>query len=183
MDLTKVRQKMEQALQVLANDLAMIKTGRADPSLIERIMVEAYETLTPLTELATVGAVSANQLLITPFDQMIIKNIERALNLDRNLGLSVSVDGNVIRVNIPPLTEERRQEFVKILQQKLEAGKVMVRQIRHDQMAHLKRQGEAKEINEDERFRAQEELQKLTDEFNERIEEMGEKKKTELLSI
>lgn len=179
----QVRQKMEQAMQMLLSELATLKTGRADPSLIERVMVEVYETRMPLMELATISMATANQLLIIPFDQTIIKNVERALSLDRNLGLMAIVDGNVIRVNIPTLTEERRQEFVKMLQQKLEAGKVMIRQIRRGKMAELKRQAEAKEINEDERFRAEEELQKLTDEFNQKIEEMAEKKKAELLTI
>jgi len=174
---------MEKALEVLRQDLAMIKTGRVTSALVENIKVEAYETVMPLVELATITVPSPNQLLIAPFDQTIIKNIERAIATNRNLGLNPVVDENVIRINIPPLTEERRQEFVKVLGQKLEAGKVTIRQVRHDKMMHIKRQFEAKELNEDEKFRQEEALQKLTGEFNQKIEEMGKQKEAELLGV
>lgn len=182
MDATnETRTRMAKVISLLTDEMASLKAGRASPAMIEKILVEAYETKMPLVELATIAVSGANQLLITPFDQAIIKNIERALSLDRNLGLSVMIDGNVIRVNIPPLTEERRQQFMKILGQKLESAKIMIRQVRHDIMADLKRAAEAKELNEDERFKQEQDLQKLTDEFMEKIEEMGEAKKTELL--
>lgn len=177
------RQKMEKTLVLLEEELATIKTGRASPALIEKIMVEVYETKMPLVELAAIASTSPNQLLITPFDQSIIKNIQRSLTMDRNLGLSPVVDESVIRVNIPPLTEERRQELVKILHQKLEVGRIAIRQIRREQMVEMKRQFEAKELNEDEKFRQEEELQKLTNEFNQKIEEMGKQKEGELLSV
>ena len=105
----EIRQKMTKALELLVNELATLKTGRASPGMVEKIMVEVYETRMPLEELTTISTPSPNQLLINPFDQTIIKNIERALAMERNLGLSAIVDGNIIRVNIPPLTEERRQ--------------------------------------------------------------------------
>lgn len=183
MELTEVREKMTKGLEILANELATLKTGRATPALVEKIMVEAYETRLPLVELATISTPSPNQLLIAPFDQTIIKNIERALTMERNLGLSVIVDEGVIRVNIPALTEERRQEFAKILHQKLEAGRVMIRQIRHHKMIDIRRGFEAKELNEDEKFRLEQDLQKITDEFVEKIEEMGRRKEEELLVI
>jgi ribosome recycling factor len=183
MELEEIRQKMTKALEILADELAVLKTGRANPALVEKIMVEAYERRMPLVELATITTPAADQLMITPFDQAIAKNIERALSLERNLGLSVIVDENVVRVNIPPLTEERRQEFIKILRGKLEAGRVMIRQIRHDKMMELKRAFEVHQISEDERFRQEQELQKLTEEFNERIEGMGKAKEEELLTI
>lgn len=179
----EIRQKMTKALELLVNELATLKTGRASPVMVEKIMVEAYETRMPLEELTTISTPSPNQLLITPFDQTIIKNIERALAMERNLGLSVIVDEGVIRVNIPPLTEERRQEFIKILNQKLEAGRIMIRQLRHDKMAESKRNFEAKQLNEDEKFRQEQDLQKLTDEFIQKIEEIGKAKEAELLAI
>ncbi|TSC53524.1 MAG: ribosome-recycling factor Frr [Microgenomates group bacterium LiPW_31] len=179
----EIRQKMTKALELLLNELATLKTGRASPVMVEKIMVEAYETRMPLEELTTISTPSPNQLLITPFDQTIIKNIERALAMERNLGLSVIVDEGVIRVNIPPLTEERRQEFIKILNQKLEAGRIMIRQLRHDKMAESKRNFEAKQLNEDEKFRQEQDLQKLTDEFIQKIEEIGKAKEAELLAI
>lgn len=183
MDLDNIRDKMEKALEALRQDLAGLKTGRATPALVEKIMVEAYETRMSLVELATITTSGPSELLITPFDQTIIKNIERALALDRDLGLSPIIDETVIRVNIPPLNEERRQQLVKLLRQKLEAGRIMIRQVRREKMIEIKRRFEAKELNEDEKFRQEEELQELTDEFNQKIEEMGKEKEKELLSF
>jgi len=183
MDLNDVRDKMAKALQVLAEDLSTLRTGQASPALIEKIIVEAYEGKFPLVELATITTSGPNQLLVAPFDQTIIGNIHRSLSMDRNLGLSAIVDANVIRVQIPPLTQERRQEFTKLLHQKLEAGRVMIRQARHEKMADINQAFEAKQMSEDEKFRLQQELQKITDEFNEKIEEIGQRKEKELLAI
>jgi len=183
MDLNNVRDKMAKALQVLAEDLSTLRTGQASPALIEKIIVEAYEGKFPLVELATITTSGPNQLLVTPFDQTIIGNIHRSLSMDRNLGLMAIVDANVIRVQIPPLTQERRQEFTKLLHQKLEAGRVMIRQARHEKMADINQAFEAKQMSEDEKFRLQQELQKITDEFNEKIEEIGQRKEKELLAI
>lgn len=178
-----IREKMEKAFEVLCQELAGLKAGRATPALVEKIMVDAYETKMPLVELATITAASPNELLITPFDQAIIKNIERALAKDRHLGLSPAVDETIVRLTIPPLTEEKRRELVKVLRQRLEAGRVMIRQIRREKMVEIKRKFEAKELNEDEKFKIEEELQKMTDEFNEKIGEMGKEKESQLLSF
>jgi ribosome recycling factor len=183
MDLNEAREKMDKALEALSNDLSSLRTGQASPNLVEQIMVEAYETRMPLLELATITTAGPDQLLVTPFDQSIIKNIERALTVDRNLGLSVHSEENVIHVKIPPLSEERRKEFTKILHQKLEAGRVMIRQVRHEAMGSIEQDFAAKQLGEDEKFRYQQDLQKLTDEFNKKIEEMGEKKEAELMKI
>ncbi len=181
MDFAPVRQKMEGALAALRQDIVTIKTGRATPALIEQIVVEAYGSKMPLVELATITVPDACQLLVAPFDQTVVKNIEKALAVDRNLGLSPSVDGNVIRLKIPPLTEERRKEFVKVLGQKLEAGKIMIRQIRGEEMRRVRTLAQSKELNEDEAFRAESDLQKITDEFNQKVEEMGKAKEAEIL--
>jgi len=183
MDLSDVEQKMAKALQILAEDLATLRTGQASPALIEKIIIEAYEGKFPLVELATITIDGPNQLLVTPFDQTIIGNINRGLSMERNLGLSAIIDANVIRVQIPPLTSERRQEFTKVLHQKLEAGRVMVRQARHEKMGEIDKAFEAKQLSEDEKFRLHQELQKITDEFNSKIDEMGKRKETELLAI
>lgn len=183
MDFAPVRQKMEGALAALRQDIVTIKTGRATPALIEQIIVEAYGSKMPLVELATITVPDACQLLVAPFDQTVVKNIEKALAVDRNLGLSPSVDGNVIRLKIPPLTEERRKEFVKVLGQKLEAGKIMIRQIRGEEMRRVRTLAQSKELNEDEAFRAETDLQKITDEYNGKIEEMGKQKEAEILSV
>lgn len=183
MDLTDLRQQMEKALSVLAQDLGALKTGRANPTLIEKIIIEAYATKMPLMELATISAPEPNLLLVTPFDASIVKDIEKGLSMDRNLGLSVAVSGNLIRIQVPPLTEERRQDLVKILRQKIEAGRIMVRQIRGEKMRQIKDAGARKELNEDEVFKGEQEVQKITDVYNQKIEQMQQTKEQELLAI
>lgn len=178
-----VRQKMEKVLEILRQDLVNLKVGRATPALVEQIQVDAYETKMPLVELATITAPEPNQLLITPFDQTIIKNIEKALALDRDLGLSPVVDGEVIRLTIPPLNEERRRELVKLLGQKLESARIMIRQIRQGKMQEIRGAFENKEISEDEKFRKEKELQDITDEFNQKIAEIGRQKEQQLLTV
>ncbi len=179
-DLQESEKKMAKSLDFLRDELAQIKTGRATPSLIERIMVSAYETTMPLLELATISAPSADELVITPFDQSIIREIERAIGARRDLGLSARVDGDLIRISIPPLTTERREELVKVLGQKIEMGKVAIRQIRHEARAVIKRQFEEDEIHEDERRRLEEELEKITERMNEKIEGMSSVKEAEI---
>ena len=181
--LTDIHEKMEKALGVLADDLATVRAGRATPTLVEKIMVEAYETRMPLVELATITAPEPNQLVITPFDQTIIKNIELAISQNKDLRLSPIVDEQVIRIQIPPLTAERREELIKLLKQKLEAGRVMLRQIRQEKRVKLRQAFENKEIGEDEKFGLEKELQELTDEFMKKIEEMEKTKEIELRSV
>lgn len=183
MDIADVHQKMTKALELLRQEIGALKTGRASPSLVEKIMVDAYETKMPLVELAMISAPESNQLVITPFDLNVIRNIEKALAMDRGLGLAPVVEGLVIRLKIPPLTEERRKEFVKLLGQKLEAGRIMIRQIRGEKMREIRDWGERKEINEDEQFRLEQDLQKITDEYNLKIEEIGKQKTSELMQI
>jgi ribosome recycling factor len=179
----EVQQKMEKVLDLLHQELVSLKVGRATPALIEQIQVEAYETKMPLVELATISAPETNQLLVTPFDQAILRNIEKALSLDRELGLNPVVDGEAIRLTIPPLSEERRKELVKVLGQKLESARVMVRQVRQDKMQEIRSAFENKEISEDEKFRREKELQDVTNEFNQKIAEIGKQKEDQLLTI
>lgn len=178
-----VRQKMEKALELLRQDLVSLKVGRATPDLVEQIQVEAYETKMPLVELATITSPEPNQLLITPFDQAIIRNIEKALALDRGLGLSPVVDGEVIRIVIPPISEERRKELTKLLGQKIESARIMIRQTRQGKMQEMRRAFDNKEISEDDRFQKEKKLQEITDEFNQRIGEIGRQKEEQLLTI
>lgn len=184
MDLNPVRQQMSKAIDLLVGELASIKAGRANPSLIERIMVEAYQTKMPLVELASITAPDPNYLLVSPYDQTILKEIAKALQADRGLNLSVIVDSTgVIRINVPPITEERRLELVKVIKQKAEMARVMVRQIRHDKMSELKKMGEEKTVNEDDKFKTETDLQKMTDEFNEKIDRMIGVKEQELMTV
>lgn len=183
MESEEIRNKMKKVIDFLIDDLNSLQVGRANPSVIEKIMVEAYDSKMPLVELATIMSSESSQLVVTPFDQTILKNIERALSMDRGLGLIIKLEENNIRVQFPPLTEERRQEFAKLLKQKVESARVMIRQTRHEKQSEVKRGFENKEIDEDQKFNQEKELQDLTDEFNKKIEEIGQQKEKELLSI
>ena len=183
MDFTETRQKMEKVLQMLGDDLRTLRAGAANPAMIEKIQVEAYGTKMSLVELATISCPDPSTLLVTPFDVSVIKNIAAAIADHKELGLFPSVEGNVIRLRVPPLSEERRQELVKLLGQKLEAARIMIRQIRGDKLREIRQAAAEKQINEDEEFRATGELQKITDEYNEKIQQAGEAKKKELLTI
>ncbi|HUS52279.1 MAG TPA: ribosome recycling factor [Candidatus Bathyarchaeia archaeon] len=181
-DLEATRKKMAQAIEFLVGEIGTLKTGRATPDLVARIMVEAYETRMPLVELATITTSEANQLVVTPFDQSVIKQIEKSLSQDRDLGISPRIDGQLIRLDIPPLTGERREEFVKLLNQKIEAGRVTLRQIRQEVRAEIKSLFENSQLSEDEKFRLEEKLQELADEFMEKIDQIGKNKEKELLT-
>ena len=179
-----VRQKMLKAIDVLKGDLATIRTGRAAPSLVEHIVINAYGGTQKLKvmELATIAATDLHMLVLTPFDQSIIGDIAKGI-LETNVGLNPSIDGNVIRISIPSLSEERRVEFVKLMHQKLEGGRIMIRQIRHEVMADIRRKFLAKELAEDEKTRLEKNIQEITDEMMAEIEVLGEHKEKELLKI
>ena len=178
-----VREKMQKAMTVLAEEVATVQAGRASPAMIERMMVEAYDTKMPLVELATITAPEPNQLLVTPFDQTVIRNIQGAISQHKEMKLSSIVDDNVIRIQIPPLTAERREEFIRLLSQKLETGRVEIRQIRQEKRSQLKAAFEESELSEDAKFSLEKELQEITDEFMEKIKKMGERKEAELRTV
>jgi len=182
--LSEARQRMLKAVEVLKNDLATIRTGRASPTLIENVEVWVYGRTQKLKlmELATISALDPKVLVLTPFDPSIVTEIQKGIQ-EVNLGLTPVVDGEIIRITIPSLTEERRQEFIKLARTKLEGGRIMIRQVRHEVMNHLKRQLEEKEINEDEHERQFKELQKITDKMIAEIDLLGEKKEEELKQI
>lgn len=178
-----VPQKMGKVVEFVKQDVATIRTGRAAPTLVENVIINAYGGTTKLkvVELGTITAPDAQSLVITPYDNSIIGDIRRDL-VAANLGLTPIIDNNVIRIAVPPLTGERRMEYVKMLHRKLEDGRVKVRQIRHDKMGDFKRAHEANELPEDDKFTLEEELQKITDEMMEKIEELGKAKEAELMS-
>lgn len=183
MDLAGVSEKMAKALEAVSTDVSSIRAGRANPSLVEKLLVEAYGTRMPLVELATISAPESNLLVISPFDQTILRPIEQAISAHKEMQLSPVVDGTVIRVKIPPLTTERREEFVRLLRQKLEIGRIMVRQVRQEKRNEIKKAFEANEISEDAKTALEEDLQKLTDEFMEKIDELGKRKEEELTTV
>lgn len=184
MDEASLNQKFQKVVDLLVTDISSIRTGRATPSLVENIIVPAYggQQRLKVLEVASITAPDPNSLVISPWDKSIIGDIKKGL-LEANVGLNPNIDGEIIRIIIPPLTTEDREKFVKILSQKLESSRVMVRQVRADQMHEIKKKFEEKEITEDERTDHEKRLQNLTDKFIGLIEEKGEVKKQELLQI
>lgn len=184
MDDTSVNNKMQSALDAVTSDISAVRTGRATPSLVENIVVPAYGGTQRLRvqEVASITAPDPGQIVISPWDKSIIGDIRKGI-LEANVGLNPNIDGEIIRIVIPPLTTEDREKYVKILSQKLEAGRVMIRQVRADEMHDIKKKFESKNLTEDEKFGSEKRLQEITDQFIAKIEEMGEKKKTELMQI
>jgi len=174
---------MQGSLDFFNQELNAIRTGRATPTLLENIIVTTYEGTQKLRirELANIGTPDSRTIAVEPWDQSTLNDIVKAISDE--LKLSAQVNENIIRVILPPLTEERRKEFIKILNQKTEMAKIAIRQVRGDLMHDLKKSEENKEITEDERERGEKETQKLTDEFVEKIEEIEKKKENELLTL
>lgn len=184
MDEALVSSKFQKIVDLVLGDIGTIRTGRATPSLVENIVVPAYGGTQRLkvVELASISAPDPTQIVISPWDKSIIGDIRKGIQ-EANIGMNPSIDGEIIRITMPPLTTEDREKYVKLLSQKLESGKVMIRQIRGDEMHEIKKKFEAKEVSEDEKFGQEKGLQELTDQFIAKIEEIGEKKKQELMQI
>ncbi|MEK7502200.1 MAG: ribosome recycling factor [Patescibacteria group bacterium] len=182
--LSETQQKMNKILDVLRTDLSTVRTGRAAPSLVENIVINAYGGTQRLRvmELATIGSSDPQTLVVTPFDNSIIGEIQKGI-AQANVGLNPVIDGQLIRIPIPRLSEERRQELIHLMKQKLENGRIMVRQVRHEAMSDIKKGQNDKSISEDEAGRMEKDVQKLTDELIEEVEGMGKKKEEELLAI
>lgn len=180
--LSEGESRMIGAVRALEDDLAAIRTGRASPALAEKIMVDYYGNPTPLIQLATISAPEPRLLTIRPFDLASIKDIERAIQAS-DLGLTPSNDGKIIRLNIPPLTEERREDLVRIVRNRAEEARVSVRNVRRDIHNDLREFEREKLISEDGLARAEEDLQKLTDRFIENINETGQRKESEVLEV
>ncbi|TSC83487.1 MAG: ribosome recycling factor [Microgenomates group bacterium Gr01-1014_16] len=184
MDLADVNQKMQRAVEFTRADIAVIRTGRANPALVENVMINAYGGTARLKvmELGTLSVPEANMIVITPYDQSIAGDIRRDLEA-ANLGVTPVLDNGIIRITFPPLTEERRLEYVKMLHVKLEDGRVKIRQVRHEKMSEFKRLFEDGTLPEDDRYSLEEELQKVTDKMMEEIEKLGKVKQEELMKI
>jgi ribosome recycling factor len=174
--------RMNGAIQSLEEDLAGIRTGRASPALVERLHVEYYGVPTPLVQLANINVPEPRVLLIRPFDASMLKAIERSI-LASDLGLTPNNDGKVIRLNLPPLTEERRRDLVKLVHTRLEDTRVAIRNIRRDLIKDLREFEKEKMISEDDLKKAEEELQKLTDRYIEQIDMVGYHKEKEIMEV
>jgi ribosome recycling factor len=173
---------LKKAVEALRHNLASIRTGRAAPGLVEHLQIEAYGATMPLNQLASVSVPEGRLLVIQPYDAGMIKTIEKAIQ-QSDLGINPSNDGRVIRLAIPPLTEERRKELVKVVRTRVEDVKVSVRNQRRDAIDDLKKLEAEKLISEDDQHRGQERIQQLTDRYTKDLEQIGAEKEAEVLAV
>jgi ribosome recycling factor len=180
--LSDAREHMGKSVEATRNKFGSVRTGRASPSLLDRIMVDYYGTQTPLKQLATIHAAEARLLTVQPYDKNSIKAIERAI-MESDIGLTPSNDGQVIRLAIPELTEERRKDLVKVVRGLAEEGKVALRNIRRDTMHDLRELRDSGDAGADDEHRAEEALQKLTDEKVRELDALVKAKEEEILEV
>ncbi len=180
--LDDLRQRMNKSVDALQDDLMGIRTGRASPTLVEKLPVEYYGTVTLLNQMASIAAPEPRLLVIRPWDPSSLEDIERAI-LKSDLGLTPMNDGKLIRLNIPRLTEERRRDLVRIVARRVEEARVAIRNLRRDALQDLKEFEKEKMISEDDFYRGKDEVQELTDKFIETIDETGARKETEVMEI
>jgi ribosome recycling factor len=180
--LADTREHMNKSVDATRAKFGSVRTGRASPALLDRIVVDYYGALTPLKQLATVSAPEARLLTVQPYDKNSVKAIERAI-LESDIGLTPNNDGNIIRLQVPELTEERRKELVKVVRGLAEEGKVAIRNIRRDTMHDLRELRDAGETGSDDEHRAEEALQKLTDEKVKELDALVRSKEDEILEV
>lgn len=176
------RSKMQKSLEATTHEFSTVRTGKANPALLDIVRVDYYGTKTPISQLATVTAPEGNLLVVQPWDKGALGAIDKAIRLS-DLGLNPANDGNVIRLAIPPLTEERRKEFVKVVHKMAEEGRITIRNERRDAIEELRKQEKAGKISEDDSRRLQKEVQELTDEFIEKLDEAVKAKEAEIMAV
>ncbi|KAI9132575.1 ribosome recycling factor [Acaryochloris sp. CCMEE 5410] len=182
MKLAEAETLMQKSIEAMKRSLNTIRTGRANASLLDRITVEYYGTETPLRSLATISTPDASTITIQPFDPSSLTDIERSISLS-DVGLVPNNDGSAIRLNIPPLTEERRKDFVKMAGKIAEEGKVAIRNIRRDAIDTARKQGKSGDISEDESKDLQDKIQGLTDKYTGQIDKILAEKETEITTV
>ncbi len=180
--ISKARQQMEKSIEALEKDFSKVRTGRASVTLLDSVRVDYYGTPTPLNQLATLTIPEARQITIQPWDQTVLKEIEKAVQ-KADLGFTPNNDGKLLRINIPPLTEDRRKELAKQVKKMAEAAKVSVRNHRRDINEELKGLKNDKKLAEDAFFKAQDDVQKVTDEFVKKCEQLSGEKEKEILEF
>ncbi|WP_208592547.1 ribosome recycling factor [Gracilibacillus suaedae] len=178
----ETREKMDQAVKAYSKNLATVRAGRANPALLDSVQVEYYGALTPLNQLASISVPEARLLVITPFDKSTVSDIEKAIQ-KADLGLSPSNDGNVVRISIPPLTEERRKDLVKVVGKYAEESKVQIRNIRRDTNDQLKKDEKNGDLTEDELRGFQDDVQSITDTHIQKIDELTKEKEQEIMEV
>ena len=179
---TNAKAKMEKCMTSLERDFSAVRAGRANPAVLDKVMVDYYGVPTPVNQMAAISVPEARMLVIQPWDASTLKEIEKAINTS-DIGINPQNDGKVIRLAFPQLTEERRKELVKQIHKYAENGKVAVRNIRRDAMDNFKKQQKASEITEDELKIAEKDLQKLTDDSCKEIDKILDNKEKELMSV
>lgn len=180
--LQEAKRRMESAVEALRREFSGVRTGKASPALLDTLRVEAYGSLVPLNQVASVSAPEARMLLVQPWDRAMLGPIEKAIQTS-DLGLNPANDGKLIRVPIPALTEERRKEYVRILHKMTEDGRVAVRQTRKDANDEIKRMQKDSDLSEDDARREQDEVQKLTDRFIQQMDELLKHKEAEVMEV
>jgi len=178
----EMRDKMKQAVQAFSKQLATVRAGRANPQILDGIVVEYYGAFTPLNQLANVSAPEPRMLIITPYDKTVVGNIEKAIQ-KADIGLTPSNDGNLIRINIPALTEERRKELTKVVSKYTEEARIQVRNIRRDANDQLRKSEKDGELNEDELRSSEDQVQKSTDDYIGEMEQLASAKETEIMEV
>jgi len=173
---------MDSSITALKRELSAIRTGRATPALIENVPVDYYGVSTPLNQIASISTPDARAIMVQPWDKQALQEIEKSL-IKSDMGFNPSNDGTIITVPIPPLTQERRQELVRLLKRKLEESKVSIRNVRRDGIDSLRKLERAKSISQDENRRTQEQLQKSTDSHVKIVDELGASKETEIMQV
>ncbi len=180
--LTSAEHKMARAVEVMQRDFQAVRTGRASTTLVERILVDYYGTETPLNQLAGISVPEAHQIVIQPWDRSVLGAIEKAI-LKSEIGLQPNVDGTVVRLNIPPLTEERRRELVRVVHKRMEEARVEIRNLRREAADSLKKEERDGTVGIDEAHRQHEALQKTTDRFVGDVDRLGGVKEQEVLEV
>ena len=180
--LAELRQKMNKAVEALKKDFRKIRTGRASTALLDGIKVDCYDTQMPIDQVATIAAPESRLITIQPWDQSIMGNLEKSI-LKSELGLTPMNDGKIIRISIPPLTEERRKELAKLARKMAEDNKISIRNFRREANDMFKDLKTEKEISEDELFKSQDDVQKITDEFIQKVDETTAKKEQEIIEF
>jgi len=179
---TQAKGQMQKCIEALQKHLATIRTGRASPALLDNIRVDFYGTPSPLTQVANITSLDARTLVVKAWDKSILKNIEKAI-LESDIGISPVNDGETIRLSVPPLTEERRKEFVRQAKQKSEEAKVAIRNVRRDANEHLKQEKKDGSVSEDEEKRGLKQIQDTTDAFISQADEHFAKKEKDIMTI
>ncbi len=184
MDEAQINKRMQDVVDLFTEDIASIRSGRATPGLVEDLEISVYggQQKLKINELGTITVPDVQTIVIDPWDKSIIGDIRKGI-MEANIGLNPSIDAEILRISLPPMTTEDRQKYVKLLNTKLENVRIMIRQIRQDFLKEIKESFEDKNITEDEKFRQEKRLQELTDKFTQKLEEMADKKEQQLMQV